>query len=195
MPEIDPHIRLNARCLSEVFGISPSRLAQYHREGMPKAARGLFDLAECVQWNVARWQTKSGNDKSLDEQRQALLLEQTIKTNLENQVTQGKLFDSEELEAALVAILAQFKGQLESLAPRVCNRLAGMHDANEIKAEIYEETRAILDAVSDAFTAMGGDIQAGRESTKAAPAKSRQRVGRPRKNTAPRKPRAGKVAK
>lgn len=186
---------VSAAELGEIIGVSPSRILQMNQQGMPKHARGKWDLAVCVQWVIARWQTASQNDKSLDDQRKALLFEQTLKTNLENQVNQAKLFDADEVQGAIAAIMTLFVGQLDSLAPRVCNRLAGLHDAGEIKQELFEECREIRVTLSDALEQVGRDIQPGQSAAKTTTTAKSKPVGGRRKNTTTRKPGARAVAK
>ena len=184
----------NGSELAHILGISPSRVLQLRAQGMPKHSRAQWHIAECVQWVIQRWQTASQNDHTLDEQRKALLFEQTKRTHLENQVTEGKLFDGDEVQGAVDAIMTLFVGQLDSLAPRVCNRLAGLHDAGEIKSELYEECREIRNTLADALEELGEHIQAKRGADKAAATPGRKPVGGRGKNTTARKSRARKVA-
>ena len=185
---------VSGKDLADVLGITPARIVQLHGNGMPKHARGQYNLADCVQWNVARWQTMGGQDKSLDEQRKALLFEQTRKTHLENEETESKLFDGDEVEGAISAMMVLFVGQMEGLAPRVCNRLAGLSDASQIKTELHDECREILLTLSEAFDKVGKHLEGPGKPAKAPTAKGRKPVGKRGKNTSAGVTRAREVA-
>ena len=184
----------NGSELAIILGVTGARVVQLHEQGMPKFARGKYDIAECVQWVIARWMVSSTNDKSLDEQRKALLYEQTLKTQLENRTTEAKLFDGDEVQGALEAIMVLFVGQLDALAPRVCNRFAGITDAGQIKAELFEECREVRRTLSEALEGMGGYIQSPGKPGKTAATPKSKPVGGRGKNTSTRKPRARAVA-
>ena len=187
-------VSARGRDLAQILGVSERRIAQLTAQGMPKAGHGKYSLPDCVMWFNQRY-GGTLRDRTLDEQRQLLLEEQTTKTRLDNETTKRDLLPVDEVTDVFKAVSVMLGSLLDALGRRMAIVLAAESDENEIERLLFEECRAIREQYSqgigklaDAVEDSGGDI-------KAATKPRRKRVGRPGKISAAGVSRAGKVAK
>ena len=160
--------RLTVTELAEIMGLTTSRIHQFVKMGMPKAGRGEYSLPACLAWYKARWTDKATADNSLDEQRRALLYEQTKKTRLENEATEANLLSADEIEAASKAMMCLFNGALEPLPGDLCDEIAGMTDASQIQTLLAAACRQARRELSDQFGQLAETIMAEGEKAPAA---------------------------
>lgn len=184
----------SAPWIAEVLGVARRTVYQLHQEGMPKTGKGKYPLAPCVHWYIQKKLVTEGKDKTLDDQRKELLFEQTLKTRIENEISRRDLVPMSEVQTVFNTAQTMLASQLDAFARRMANELAGIHESTEIESRLFEECREMRRVYSAALAAVADNLENSSGDTKAAAPKKRRAVGRPRKNPAPRKSRAGKVA-
>lgn len=170
--------------MGAVLGVSSRRIHQLVKEGMPKTARGKYYIPAAVQWYITHKLMKAGADKTLDEQRKELIFEQTVKTRIDNEVSRRDLVPMSEVQTVFGTAQVTLASQLDAFPRRMAIVLAGTHDENEIENLLFTECREIRRSYADVLDQMGPAAQGDGSDAKAPAPKKRQRVGRPRKDTA-----------
>jgi phage terminase Nu1 subunit (DNA packaging protein) len=184
--------KVTAGELARVLGVSRKHVYDLLERGLPRDGR-LFDLAACVQWFLL--ELKRDDDvepENLQDARLALYLAQTEKLKLENAKMRRSQVDIEEAKGVLLGVASVVAGQLDALGPRLAPQLLGLESTLEIQETIIAECREVRAAISSQVGELGPDSPANHPTP--TPKNSRS-VGRRKKSTAPRKPRARPVAK
>lgn len=131
--------------LAFLLGITPRRIAQLVREGMPKERRDTYKLTETVQWYTLQLKGGRADARNVEEQRRELLYEQTVKTRLENDTNRKRLIPAELVAGVHNRMAAELSASLDALASRLAGNLAGISDISEVKTLLFTETRRIRD--------------------------------------------------
>lgn len=181
--------------LAAILGVSDRRIRQFNQMGLPKVGRGTYNLLTAVRFYTDRLTAQHGGDNTLDEQRQELLLEQTLKTRIENQQKRGELVPIAEVQTAFDHAQAMLAGQLDSFARRMATLIAGLEDEHQIEGVLFDECREVRRAYSDALAAVAGAVPTSKPDPEAPEETDGGGVGKRGKNTPTRKPRTRKVAK
>lgn len=50
---------VGVKVVARVLGITPRRVQQLVKEGLPQAAKGKYPLVECVHWYIRYWQVRA----------------------------------------------------------------------------------------------------------------------------------------
>jgi phage terminase Nu1 subunit (DNA packaging protein) len=150
--KVDQIMIVTRQTLSECLNISTNRVSQLVRDGMPKEARGKYDLAECVRWYLG-FKLKSGphSTANVNEARQALYEAQTEKVALETARIRKETVAADQYMIDLNQMAVLFSSGLDSIGGRLASQLAGMTDPAEIAAHLTHETNAIRESVADAI--------------------------------------------
>lgn len=135
-------------------------------EGLPRVRRGVYPLAECVQWYLRRSLDGRGptGDPVLDAERLRLVTAQADQIELKNAQTRGELLEVDMVRGAMAQMMAICASQIDVLGPRSAGRLAGKQAA-EILILLRDECTDIRSAIAaeiDAFAdrvSRGGDSQ------------------------------------
>lgn len=146
--------------LAEVFGCSVSMIYKYQRAGMPKEARGRYDLAKCVQWYCQRARSEGmegETERNVTDARTRLVDAQRIKTELETERLRGRLIDVHEVGAVLNELAGIVATQADALGPRLAGVLAEIDDPAMVQAEIASEARALRVAIADRIRRFADD--------------------------------------
>jgi hypothetical protein len=136
-------------------------------DGLPRVRRGVYPLADCVQWYLRRSLDGRGptGDPVLDAERLRLVTAQADQIELKNAQTRGELLEVELVRGAMSQMLAICAAQIDVLGPRAAGRLAGKQAA-EIMLVLRDECTDIRSAIAaevDAFAdrvSRGGDSAA-----------------------------------
>ena len=182
--------KVTAGELARVIGVSRKHIYELVARGMPRDGR-LFDLAQCVQWQLDSVRPDQAEPENLQDARLALYTEQTRKLQLENAKLRRGLVDLEEAKGVLLSVAAVVAGQLDALAARLAPQVLGLESVGEIQDAIFDETREVRRAIASEIDQLD---PAGPPSDRPAPAKKRRPVGGRKKAAATRKPRARAVA-
>lgn len=125
---------VNAHGLAGGMGLSVSRVHQLVGLGMPKRARGKYDLVECLKWLVkfqrdliSRHETESGSTSAdlVRRQRARLLEVRTQQAEAELAAQQGTLIPLEVFSAQMSAMISIARQQLLQLPARIAPGLEG----------------------------------------------------------------------
>ena len=159
-----------AEGIAAIIGVqreTVTRLAQV--EGMPKQARGKYNIVECIQWIMDRERDKSGSETPEDKKaRIAVAKQQEIKLKIDNAQQLNELLPAAIVSSAFAAMSSELANKLDGLAPRMASELSTMDQPSHIQKALFDECRAIRAATAAAFSAIAGDIDSGGDSSTAA---------------------------
>jgi phage terminase Nu1 subunit (DNA packaging protein) len=136
---------VNADQLAILLGITSRWVQKLAKEGMPKAGRGRYDVAECIQYVINEKEQKAGTE--LKDQRLLLYQAQTEKLNLEMEQKRRELIEAAEVEHVLNELSVTFCSQVDSIGARLAQELVGWTDPAEIKERIDDESRQVRESV------------------------------------------------
>ncbi len=140
---------VNGQELCELLGISRTRITQMVKEGMPKQARGKYDLKACVQWYLDKRLTGGSKTADLNDARKKLYESQREKTDLETARIRRQLIPAEEVAHAIHELTSIYAAQLEGVGGRLAGELAGITEEGRILERLTDETRLIRGNVAD----------------------------------------------
>ena len=148
--------------IARVFGITPARVGQLvTREGMPKRARGQYDLGEAMQWYIKYLQAAlkaragEGPDGSLANLTSARTRREGVqieRMELENAERRGELIHWTEVKALSDAHAALQVESFSSL-PQRCTT------DPELQKRIESELNAVRRHWADYWHARASEIQ------------------------------------
>jgi phage terminase Nu1 subunit (DNA packaging protein) len=182
--------------LAKILMVGPTHINYLCREGMPKADRGKYDLEVCVQWYINNLRDKiEGKDiEGIEVERKKLVTAQRKKIDLESAKMRGEMIPVEVVARTLNEIGVIISTQLDGIAARHAGMLATMHEPAEIQKVLFDESRSIRGAVARSIKDYATMSDNGGDH-KPAPTKKRRTVGKRKKDTSTRKPRARTVQK
>ncbi len=154
---------VTADFLAEVFGVGRSMVYKYQDQGMPRRARGEYDLRACVQWMIAHVSKRSGGDdpEDLTAARLELVRAQTDGQVLENRRRAGELLPVDQVSRVLNEMAVIVSGQLDGLGPRCAGTLAGVHEPADIQGILFDECRDIRASIASAVQEFAGGYSSG----------------------------------
>lgn len=133
-------------------GLSIRSIKDYIESGMPVKSRTgqqgkavVIDSCEAFQWLINHYGERKG--KKLTE-RERLAMNQADKVALENAQKRGELIPVEVLQEVLGAAFADHGAQLDGLAGRLANELAGINEPARIRLRLLEECRRIRSSLA-----------------------------------------------
>lgn len=131
-------------------------------DGLPRVRRGVYPLAECVQWYLRRSLDGRGptGDPVLDAERLRLVTAQADQIELKNAQTRGELLDAELVSGAMRQVMAVCASQVDVLGPRAAGRLA-MKQAAEIMIVLRDECTDIRSAIAAEIEAFADRVARG----------------------------------
>lgn len=175
-------------------GLSIRSIKDYIDAGMPLKSRTgqqgkalVIDSCEAFQWLINHYGERKG--KKLSE-RERLAMNQADKVALENAQKRGELIPVEILQEVLGSAFADHGAQLDGLAGRLANELAGITEPARIRAKLLDEVRRVRAALAQSLSGVveSGKGTAERGADSGTPAKSdSSSVGRRGKNPSPGK--------
>lgn len=181
--------------IAHAFNIGGPMINKLVRQGMPKLSHGKYDLIECTRWYVEFWRKKAAGagDKDIGEERKALIISQTERTNLENAKLRGELIEAGRVAQALNEIAVIVAGQLDGLGARAAAEVAAIDDVAEVQRVLLNECRAIRQSIAESIQAfaLASDSV---DDHKAAAEPDGRPMGRRKPRAAARQPGAGAVA-
>ena len=134
--------------LADIFQVTDRRIQQYCEEGMPKMARGEYDLAECARWLVNYWKEKYDiAENSGDEKLHHLKMEGQRIYNRERELKYkrllGELVSFSETKIAWVNEVLIFRKALDSMGQKLMVALEHVHDGERKREIIFGEIREV----------------------------------------------------
>jgi phage terminase Nu1 subunit (DNA packaging protein) len=201
----------NVEQLALALNLTPRRVQQLAKdEGMPKAERGIYDIAACTAWYIRYLQKsleKRQDDLVRDEtikwtrERTRLAAEQAEKTRMENELRRADLAEVSVIGMVVDDLVANAKTNLLALSRRIAPGLEGLN-VREREEAISAQIRQCLEDLSSYRPQRPGARSVGRDhgkdhaqGAKATAAHDGERVGGRKPRVESRgKRRAGKVA-
>jgi len=144
-------------CAHEL-NLSPRRIQQLAKEGLPKAARGLYDIIECFRWTVRYQQRKiaeramptevDGVETSSGATRHKLLSIEAELKSIELAEKREQLVSIEKAEKDLAAIVVEIRTRILALPPRLAAEVLGETDLAVSQVKIDRSLKGALDVLS-----------------------------------------------
>jgi len=139
--------------LATFFGVSSRTLTNWSRIGMPRAARGRYDLRTVLDWwleNIHESETKQETkDEPLLAAKRKYWAAKATREEFRADAERGGLLPKEEVVAAWCARAAEMIALLQSLEDRLPSLLEGRSRAEMreiVQQEVYELRRAYVRA-------------------------------------------------
>ena len=162
MPEIE------VRQLMQALNVTERRIGELVKEGMPKDARGQYDLGKCMLWYIrylqAALKRRNGSeipdDQGRTEQRERLRLlsaEAELK-ELELARERGELMALPDLEKMMTDLVITTKARILAVSPRVAAQLVGQ-DRLAIEAELDKELKSALSYLTKGVNGNGESVR------------------------------------
>lgn len=143
--------------LAEIFAVSEVQVRNYVKQGMPQAARGRYDVRECVQWLIDQ---KCRSARSVTEVSSAaeLNVARRRKIELELATAAGALVKVEEAAQVFTAIATAVAGALDALGPRVAPMVARETNIGAIERVVTAEARLVRGVIADELARFGATL-------------------------------------
>jgi hypothetical protein len=150
--------------IARVLGVTPRRVQQLAKEGLPTVGRGKYPLVPCVQWYIKYWQdraeARSSMVLSLDAVRARKLTAEAEMAEIDLARARADVIDRESVRRAAEAEAARtgaLLGQMASMeAPWLAER-AGitLRLSSSVLRELSDRTRTRM-SVPDVDVAEAG---------------------------------------
>ena len=159
-------------------------VTNFVKDGMPKAARGLYDPQACTHWYLGRLRTSvqrketetaDGKTLSLDKEQTRLTAAKADNEEMTAAERRATLLPLDIYEAQMAKLVQVVKMKFLNLPPRLAPKLEGL-SRNEMKALL---TAAVKDTLTE--LARNGHVSAGPNrvpAVDAAPKRARARTAR-----------------
>lgn len=143
---------VNTTELAEIMGLTTTQIINYWHAGMPKLARGNWDLAACWRWRYDRLAKEleaalQNSNESADRELEDALLKRTQREikEIELEKLRGSIVETSRVGAIIERAVAAFRSRMLSIPTKSATRVIACADPNE--------ARAILDAdIHDALS-------------------------------------------
>lgn len=171
----------NTKQLASILGVSTVTVAAWTKAGMPKLAKGRYDLPAVVPWALEH---VTGNDKTTEEARRALYVAQERHKSLETRILAGSVVPADDIRHFCHALASLYTSSLEALAPRLGGELADIDRPELVEAVLERESRAIREQLAVDFAAFAERLDRIHPDNQPAAKSPRGRVGGRKPRTA-----------
>ena len=182
--------------IATVLNMTPQMVNRHVKHhGMPRVARGQYDLIKCVHWYIAY------KDKLIDEARkgketegqarQRLVIAEANLKELQYARARGALVEVEAAKQLWARLVLAFKSKILLMPSKLPTLVMGRDDPNEVREVIEKEVTEALNELSQARIDTSGISQpgsldeTGRRVRKPAAKTHRKRMGGQRKGAKP----------
>ena len=151
---------VDRQSLAAALDLTPNRIQQLTVQGMPKVARGRYDLAACTQWYIAFKLNGAQESSDVNEARKKLYDAQVIKTELETERMRRELIPADEVLRDMNAFQQIVVDTLDGWPERTAQQLVDIIDATAVEEALLVETNAVRDQVAaglDSYVAEVGE--------------------------------------
>jgi len=144
---------VNAAELGRVLGISRASIANLATDCiLPRASRGMFGLAACVQAYVRHKLLQAGaadvGTKTLVAERSRLAKFKADQAERESLIEIGQLVSVTDVDAAWQTIVRTIRSRLLLIPTKTAPRLASLTTAVEVKTLLQKELNAALAGIA-----------------------------------------------
>jgi len=110
---------VGANDLAELFDVTPQRIGQLVKEGMPKVGHGKYDLRECIRWRIDKSEMQARAGSELEKHKIKEIIARTKRTNVDIAIKQSKLILYEDAKQLLESLASQVVAEINQIASRV----------------------------------------------------------------------------
>jgi phage terminase Nu1 subunit (DNA packaging protein) len=138
---------VNAATIGRVLGISRASIANLATDGvLPRASRGEFNLAACVQAYIQHKHVTAGGDKvaNLTVERSRLAKAKADKAERDERVEKGELVPADDVEAAWLATAGMVRMRLLAIPKKLAPRMIMLKTAAEAETLVQKELNSAL---------------------------------------------------
>lgn len=153
--------------LMQAFNVTERYIGQLVKEGMPREARGKYDLGKCMLWYLRYLQAvvrrRSGSEIPDDQgrtearERLRLLSAEAELKEIELARERGQFIALPDLAKMLTDLVITTKARILAVSPRVAPQLVGM-DRLTIEAELDKELRSALSYLAKSANGNGHNV-------------------------------------
>ena len=159
--------------LASVIGVTPHHVHKLVTRGMPRAARGRYDVRECVQWYVQRLEQGGARDpddmEEVIAERIQLIRAQRHRVELDNEQRRGELVEYLEAQDALLELTSLLTQSTSALKIRLARSVLNLTTEAEAIHVIERETNAIGEQLSQRAQALGERLSLGSPTVETEP--------------------------
>lgn len=123
-------------------------VAKYVDDGMPKLARGKFDLAKCVQWRVAHVEEAASERIKSNSDKARINEINTEMKEIELATMKGEMIEADLVNQFMQELASLVATSLDAIGPRLSQDLTGIDDAFTIQETITVETRSVRQTIA-----------------------------------------------
>jgi phage terminase Nu1 subunit (DNA packaging protein) len=151
--------------IARILGITPRRVQQLAKEGLPTAGRGRYPLVPCVQWYVKYWQDRAegrvveGVGGRFDLARTRKVEAEAQLAEIEVAEAEGRLVPLEVHERRVIALCDRLRAVLMTVPSKYMGRISVARtdgEARLVGEAIRDETLASLVELADEIEADAG---------------------------------------
>jgi phage terminase Nu1 subunit (DNA packaging protein) len=143
--------------LAKALNLSPRRVNQLAKEGMPKELRGKYDLGACMLWYIRYLQTalekKSATigdeNLGLNDQRVRGMRANAELKEMELAIQRGQTATLQEVRSCLSDLVLMTKARLMAIPPRLATEVMGEESRLMIQAKIEKAIKDALNQLAD----------------------------------------------
>lgn len=148
---------IDVNAVAKALNITPRRVQQLKKEGLPSAGRGQYELGPCMAWYIRflqqalekRGPNVSEDNSDLVNERVKLTREQREKIALENEIRRGQLADMEQVRMAWGNHITRAKARILAMPSKLSPMLLNVADTNVIQQRIKSECYAALTELAE----------------------------------------------
>ena len=142
---------VNAAVLGQIIGISRASIANLATDGvLPRANRGEFNLAACVQAYIQHKRVTAGGDDvaNLTVERSRLARAKADKAERDARVEAGDLIPASDIDAAWIATAGNIRTRILAVPKKIAPRVIVCKTATEAEQMMQKELHAALTALA-----------------------------------------------
>ena len=142
---------LNTTQLAKVWRKTPNTLRAWTKEGMPRAANGLYNLADCLAWWEARTHEKATAVTPPSDEAEARARKLSAEAELaEYKVAEvrGQMVTTEDAGKEIEGRVGQMRAEIISVPGRWAPEVVGLATAREAQARLDDLVRDLLARVT-----------------------------------------------
>jgi len=151
--------------LAQLLCLTPRRIQQLAKEGMPKSGRASYPLKECVRFYVSYLQSlaEEYSSESITAEKLRLTRAQARRAEVEAAKAEGAALEAEQVRHESMILAGEIKEAFLALDGRLAPKLVGK-SAGEIKLIIGDAVAEALNEVAERIEKHASTI--GSENTK-----------------------------
>jgi len=149
---------LPTEIVAHLFKVSKTRIRQWNSQGMPKAGRNQYDLADCIAWHVDRARAKASDTESdFQLQRARYLKAKAEVATIEAQLKKREVVPVDAVASIWAHHITTAKNKLLSLPATLAATVARIRDPARVEKECRRLVDEVLEDLSRDEPILGDD--------------------------------------